>query len=64
MFSCDFCEISKNTFFYRTPLVAAFAKKRYYPVFLTVVFEQCIIFETLAKTIHTIDHDNLGLKLF
>ena len=22
-FSCDFCEISKNTFFYRTPLVAA-----------------------------------------
>ena len=23
MFSCEFCEISKNTFFYRTPLVAA-----------------------------------------
>ena len=23
-FSCQFCEISKNTFFYRTPLVAAF----------------------------------------
>ena len=22
--SCEFCEISKNTFFYRTPLVAAF----------------------------------------
>ena len=22
VFSCDFCEISKNTFFYRTPLVA------------------------------------------
>ena len=22
MFSCEFCEISKNTFFYRTPLVA------------------------------------------
>ena len=22
-FSCEFCEISKNTFFYRTPLVAA-----------------------------------------
>ena len=21
--SCEFCEISKNTFFYRTPLVAA-----------------------------------------
>ena len=23
MFSCEFCEISKNTFYYRTPLVAA-----------------------------------------
>ena len=23
MFSCEFCEISKNTFFYRIPLVAA-----------------------------------------
>ena len=23
VFSCEFCEISMNTFFYRTPLVAA-----------------------------------------
>ena len=23
VFSCEFCEISKNTFFYRTPLAAA-----------------------------------------
>ena len=23
VFSCEFCEISKNTFFHRTPLVAA-----------------------------------------
>ena len=23
VFSCQFCEISKNTFYYRTPLVAA-----------------------------------------
>ena len=23
MFSCEFCEMFKNTFFYRTPLVAA-----------------------------------------
>ena len=23
VFSCEFCEISENTFFYRTPLVAA-----------------------------------------
>ena len=27
MFSCEFCEISKKTFFYRTPLVAASAKR-------------------------------------
>ena len=26
VFSCEFCEISKNTFFYRTPLVAASGK--------------------------------------
>ena len=25
-FSCEFCEISKNTYFHRTPLVAAFDK--------------------------------------
>ena len=24
VFSCEFCEISKNTFFYRTPLMAAY----------------------------------------
>ena len=24
VFSCEFCEISKNNFFYKTPLVAAF----------------------------------------
>ena len=28
MFSCDFCEISKNTFFYRTPSVAASVVRR------------------------------------
>ena len=28
LFSCEFCEISKNTFFYRTPLVAASVKRR------------------------------------
>ena len=29
IFSCNFCEISKNTFFYRTPLVAASDMTRY-----------------------------------
>ena len=28
VFSCEFCEISKNTFFHRTPLVAASEKCR------------------------------------
>ena len=27
VFSCKFCEISKNTFYYRTPLVTASVKK-------------------------------------
>ena len=27
---CEFCEISKNTFFYRTPLVAAFESNGFY----------------------------------
>ena len=31
VFSCEFCEISKNTFFYRTPLVAA---SEYYAMFI------------------------------
>ena len=30
MFSCEFYEISKNTFFYRTPLVAASGTFWYY----------------------------------
>ena len=28
MFSCKFCEIFKNTFFYRTPVVAASESER------------------------------------
>ena len=27
VFSCEFCEISKSTFFYRSPLVAASEEK-------------------------------------
>ena len=29
VFSCEFCEISKNTLFYRTPLVAASDVSKY-----------------------------------
>ena len=35
MFSCGFCEISKNTFFYRTPLVAA-------SVFVSYIDDLCL----------------------
>ena len=35
MFSCEFCEISKNTFFQRTTLVAA---SRYGPKYAYVKF--------------------------
>ena len=31
VFSCEFCEISKNTFYYRTPLVAASAEAYFRP---------------------------------
>ena len=30
MFSCEFCEISKNNFSYRTPPVAASGKKKWH----------------------------------
>ena len=32
VFSCEFCEVSKNTFFYRTPLVAASIWKSFDPL--------------------------------
>ena len=31
VFSCEFCKIFKNTFFYRTPPVVAFANPRFSP---------------------------------
>ena len=33
MFSCELCEISKNTFFHRTPLPAASAQTNFYILF-------------------------------
>ena len=38
VFSCEFCEISKNTFFHRTPLVAASERCRSFSYFLLQVF--------------------------
>ena len=36
-FSCEFCDISKNTFFHRTPLVAASEEKRYFGNFASFI---------------------------
>ena len=33
MISCKFCEISKNSFIYKTPPVVAFERRRKYPDF-------------------------------
>ena len=38
VFSCEFCEISKNTFFHRTPLVTASERCRSFSYFLFQVF--------------------------
>ena len=43
MFSSEFCEISKNTFFHRTPLVAAFVFQRRSEGIASVAFEVLII---------------------
>ena len=37
--SCEFCEISKNTFFYRIPLLAAFNYKRFKRIIKFRVFK-------------------------
>ena len=38
MFSCEFCEISKNTFFYITPPVAATEATPFNPCLVTALF--------------------------
>ena len=45
MFSCEFCEISKKTFFYRTPPVAvsAVSMKSYKPTLTKDMFKSILI---------------------
>ena len=43
MFSCEFWEISKNTFFYRTPLLAAFHRKVVYIYSMITVIDWLLI---------------------
>ena len=38
VFSCEFCEISKDTFSYRTPSVAASEKEEFINYLITVVW--------------------------
>ena len=53
MFSCEFCEISKNTFFHRTPPVAAseLIKKCCFKLFRILQIEHIIHKKTFKKCI-------------
>ena len=48
MFSCEFCEISRNTYFHRTPVLAAFIHHVTALLFLSKQFKKAI------KTAHTL----------
>ena len=55
MFSYEFCEISKNTFFHRTPLVAASVFPRCYVAkqfFEITYFTDILSFEKFSKNLH------------
>ena len=57
MFSCEFCDISKNTFLYRAPLVAASAfwnVRR--PLFFIDNMDSAVILTTLSESFFTIDY--------
>ena len=47
-FSCEYCEISKNTFFHRTPLMAASGEKRYFENFAPFIQIPMGVFVFLA----------------
>ena len=51
LFSCEFCEISKNTFFLRTPPVAASDERKYTFVLLIFSYPMTIaqIYEILER---------------
>ena len=50
--SCEFCEISKNIFFHRTPLVAASILYRKSFLFCCTVFSECIFSNYLKHLKH------------
>ena len=50
MFSCEFCEISKNTFSYRTPLVAASGFYYKDVVCKNIKAQTCEYFKNILRT--------------
>ena len=59
VFSCEFCEISKNTFSYRTPPVAASGHSKICPkhYLLMIAIESFRYFKTLTdERSHTSDY--------
>ena len=55
MFSCEFCKISKNTFFHKTPLVAVSVSPRCYVAnqfFGIAYFTDILSFEKFSQNLH------------
>ena len=48
VFSCEFCEVSKNTFFHITPLVAV--SERRYSAWITWIYLHCLSSAFFFKT--------------
>ena len=57
VFSCEFCEISKNTFSYRTPPVAAFET-----LFFVQCVERLLDFRDGFRTLSNIHDEDIWLK--
>ena len=61
VFSCEFCEISKNTFSYRTPPVAASVCHNYLLSTSDVLGDESIFF-ALTFIFHLVTHSRLYIK--
>ena len=58
VFSCEFCEISKNTFFYRTPLVAASESSKH--KILTIHFYLLLFWMEFGRHLKNVSEENLS----
>ena len=63
VFFCEFCEISRNTFFHRTPLVAAPESNRYFFFQLDQLHKiKCLVFRAyswLKQQMYWVSYENL-----